>query len=125
MATANDYINYTLQAGTKSVPRYQGDLSTVVDVVDPGSIVGTIYSWVTRNGVTYWELYESYAPGSPMYVKHDADLIPINPSGTIVQVTSPGFFTDLSNSSLGTLTKYAGYALLAWLGGEAIKLFKK
>jgi hypothetical protein len=117
MDTANDYLDYELKA-VKPVTRYQGDLKTVVDVVNQGSIVGKIYSWkVDAAGNVWWMLYESWKPGSAMFVKHDGSaLLPVPPSGTKIEVTTPGFLTDFANAAGTVGTQILIPVLIAIVG---------
>lgn len=128
--TANDYIDYDLIA-VQPTQRLQGNLFTVVDTVSSNSVIGKIYSWVTDStGNVYWMLYDSYAPGKNMYVKHNPDTLQaVTPSQSVINVTVPGVLTDLSTAAstgtFGSLIDFGKYALIAIIGIKAISLFKK
>lgn len=98
--TANDFFDYDLKAA-KPVQRYAGDLRTVIDTVQQGSVVGKIYSWVQdSSGTVWWELYETWKPGFNMWVKHDPNaLLPVPPSNSTIQVSTPGLLEDFANAA--------------------------
>lgn len=114
---ANDLLDYDLKA-VKAVTRYAADLKTVIDIVPAGSIVGKVYSWVLRDGILWWMLYETYLPGKNMFVRNDETaLIALNPSNTQVTVITPGIVTDLLGSnpldSLGNFFKSGTTLIIA------------
>jgi hypothetical protein len=65
---ANDILDKTLYA-KKSVNVYSApnNLLTPLYVVTPGNIVGVVYSWVKKNDIVYWHLYDN------TFVTHDSD----------------------------------------------------
>jgi hypothetical protein len=65
---ANDILDKTLYA-KKSVNVYSApnNLLTPLYVVSPGNIVGVVYSWVKKNDIVYWHLYDN------TFVTHDSD----------------------------------------------------
>jgi len=120
--TADDYVDYELQA-LQPVTRYQGDLATVVDTVESGSIVGKIYSWYKgADGVVWWMLYDTYEPGKNMYVKHDPDkLKPIVPGTANVVVNTPGLITDLlGENPLTSVTNFFKSGTMLLVAGGVV-----
>lgn len=65
---ANDIVDKTLYA-KKLVNVYSApnNLLTPLYVVSPGNIVGVVYSWVKKNDIVYWHLYDN------TFVTHDSD----------------------------------------------------
>jgi len=65
---ANDILDKTLYA-KKSVNVYSApnNLLTPLYVVSPGNIVGVVYSWVKKNDIVYWHLYDN------TFVTHDSE----------------------------------------------------
>jgi hypothetical protein len=65
---ANDILDKTLYA-KKSVNVYSApnNLLTPLYVVNPGNIVGVVYSWVKKNDIVYWHLYDN------TFVTHDSE----------------------------------------------------
>lgn len=65
---ANDILDKTLYA-KKPVNVYSApnNLLTPLYVVSPGNIVGVVYSWVKKNDIVYWHLYDN------TFVTHDSD----------------------------------------------------
>lgn len=55
--TADYYIDATLEA-LVPVTVYSSPGGTVLRKVEPGSIVGEIYSWVQRDGDLWWQIKE-------------------------------------------------------------------
>jgi len=127
MATANDYIDYTLLTVAPGVNRYTNTVDkggVVVDHIDgvARKIVGTVYSWVLDSyGSVWWQLYETYAPDKPMYVKHDESLlVPVAPGSVNTVINTPGLLTDLAaaggnvlNAASSAASKFFQPVLLA------------
>lgn len=73
--TADDYIGASLYA-VAPVNTYKGDLTTVVKKYSKGAYLGTIYSYILKNGFVYWQLNDN------TFVKHNSSDLRVDESTT-------------------------------------------
>lgn len=84
--SADYYVNSTLVARNPvTVRKIPSDSGEVVKEYSKGSNVGTIYSWVVRDGQVWWQV--NWFSGKPQgWVKHDKSLF----DSEIAEQTSQG-----------------------------------
>lgn len=123
--TADYYINATLEA-LKPVTVYKYPGGPVLREVQPGSIVGEIFSWVQRDGDLWWQLKEGgYAKhGKGVFDMKMAELTSRGKQEEILQRAQEGSsaFPPLPSAS-AILKSLIPIAVIAAVGYAAVLAF--
>jgi hypothetical protein len=116
--TANYYLDATLRA-VQPVDVLNHPGGTIIRTVEPGSIVGKIFSWVQRNGTLWWQLegsqseFVEHAPG-----RFDAQMAAYTGRGKEFERM---VVSDAWSAKIVTAAKWLAVAAGIWFGFRIFK----
>jgi hypothetical protein len=90
----------------------------VLKTISSGGLLGNVYSWVTNNGIIYWQFYDTY--GQPYYAKQDSNIDFPGLNDVLKQVENETIAKEIATK--GALNYYLQKYLPWLIGGVVVAL---
>jgi hypothetical protein len=90
----------------------------VINTIQSGGLLGNVYSWVTKNGLVYWQFYDKY--NMPYYAKQDSNIDFPGLNDVLKQVQDEAITKEIATK--GALNYYLQKYLPWIVGGIVVAL---